>query len=169
MYGWSVLRIGSISLRGRPTSCEAATLARKLSSGLSGDFGLLARRIPDNVAEKISRMNKRLFTEAAWQATPNDKTQQPAGLGELRISKSARAPPVCCSVLFGGRSSGQHAQNRTSGNAPRAPKSVDTLMSRQRSASAARVASASPAFFAASLPSRRCAGRRSAAANRRMT
>ena len=61
------------------------------------------------------------------------------------------------------------AQNPTSGNAPRASKSVDTLMSRQRSASAARVASASPAFFAASLPSRRCAGRRSAAANRRMT
>jgi hypothetical protein len=65
--------------------------------------------------------------------------------------------------------SGGSTQNRTGGMEPGTLTSVETLTSRQRSASAARAASAWPANCTASLPSKRWAGRWSLAARRRMT
>lgn len=54
------------------------------------------------------------------------------------------------------------SQNRKAGKDSVVSTSVDTPISRHRSASAARVASAWPAYSTASLPGRRCAGRLSA-------
>src|SRR5262249_57721783 len=61
------------------------------------------------------------------------------------------------------------AQNRKGGKDSGAFTSVEMLISRQRFASAARTASASPAYLTASLPNRRCAGKRSLVARRRTT
>ncbi len=58
------------------------------------------------------------------------------------------------------RSERGSAQNRKAGKDPGALTSVETPISCQRSTSAARAASDWPAYLTASLPSRRCAGRR---------
>jgi len=54
------------------------------------------------IAPHIAEECLPLGIDVAVLAPPNAKTHLPAGLSELRATKSLHAPPVRCSVWFGG-------------------------------------------------------------------
>ena len=127
-------------------------------------------RLPVNsVSEECSSVSLHWNSEEA----PRLKLRPPrCAHPSLEVGMGAKVPrrpedrKACQVVQCEVRAERGAAQNRNAGKDPGALTSVETLISRQRSASAARAASAWPANCTASLPSRRWAGRRSLAARR---
>lgn len=86
---------------------------------------------------------------------PVDQNRTRGWHGNYRLESLKRSPARSARFMSGGRP----VQNCSAPNDFGPSKSAETLVSRQRSASAVRAASACAAYLTASLPSKRCAGR----------
>jgi hypothetical protein len=148
-----------------PNVLEGALYSFVTSAGTDPEaFLILEARKPTPDREPIWHFAVASFTDLNFGCGTRARSSSPPPLSLMAWDGKSDFAIVLSGVA--NRKILPPAQNRIAGKGPRASTSVEMLTSRQRAASAARVASAWPANWTASLPSRRCAGRLSLVARR---
>src|ERR1700751_4882934 len=108
---------------------------------------------------KSSAVLSRSTFQMGLSALPHQKMLRSIELLGTRVAPIVRKEFHTRLFTLGLRQESSIPQKRNAGKDTAESTSVETLASRQRSASASRVAWACAAYSTASLPSRRCAGR----------